>query len=321
MTDCPAGPMNGAQPATVQEALAWASFCLARAFPGKHADAAEAAAVARCEAEQLLLAAAGWSRTELLVRLRDRLPEGVWGRFADTVAQRQSGRPLQYILGEAWFYGRSFAVEPGCLIPRPETEVLVACAIRWLRRHPGARVLDIGAGSGAIAITLALECPQVEVHGVDISEAALRICRMNAHRLGARVQWHHADAPAFLRAQTGRWNAIASNPPYVPTLEVDQLDEEVRRYEPRLALDGGRDGLDFYRRLAKDARIAFAPGPAALWLEVGSGQAGAVIDLFQRDEGRLWTGWRFDAVPDLRNILRVVVGERGGEAASSISPR
>ncbi|WP_067930211.1 peptide chain release factor N(5)-glutamine methyltransferase [Alicyclobacillus kakegawensis] len=316
MTDCPTG---GAQPATVQEALAWASFCLARAFAGKHVDAAEATAVARAEAEQLLLAAAGWSRTELLVRLRDRLAAGVWDRFAETVEQRCSGRPLQYILGEAWFYGRSFAVNPGCLIPRPETEVLVACAIRWLRRHPGARVLDIGAGSGAIAITLALECPEAEVHGVDISEAALRVCRMNARRLGARVWWHHADASAFLRVHTGRWNAIASNPPYIPSPEVDQLDEEVRRYEPRLALDGGRDGLDFYRRLAKDASAAFAPGPAALWLEVGSGQAGAVIDLIQRDGGHLWTGWQFDAVPDLRNIPRVVVGERGA-TASLLSP-
>ncbi|WP_026962841.1 peptide chain release factor N(5)-glutamine methyltransferase [Alicyclobacillus herbarius] len=295
---------------TVQEALNWASFCLSRGAQSRFVDTGEAAAVARAEAEQLLLAATGWTRTQMLIRLAHPLAPSYEARLREWVAERGKGRPLQHILGQADFYGRSFSVGPECLIPRPETEVLVEQAIRWLHEHPDGRALDIGTGSGAIAVTLALECPIAEVHGLDVSPAALAWARDNARRLGATVYWHLGDAAAFLPLQAGQWNLIVSNPPYIPTREVAKLDAEVRDYEPHLALDGGEDGLDFYRLLARNAALAFQPGPAAILLEVGHDQAHAVMRLFTDVHASLWRGWRFQAIPDLRGILRVVMGER-----------
>jgi release factor glutamine methyltransferase len=297
------------RPETVQEALAWASFCLS--VDNSVADPGEVERKARAEAEQLVLWCTGWSRTQMLISLRDTLPPEALKKLCDAVAERIAGRPLQYITGEAPFYGRVFAVNPDCLIPRPETEVLVESAIAWLRQHnPAGCVLDIGTGSGAISITLALECPQAEIHAIDLSSRALRVAVANAERLGARVTWHVGDGVDFLHRHSQRWNMIVSNPPYIPTSEIPRLATEVRDHEPRLALDGGEDGLVFYRRLAAAASEAFADGPAALLLEVGRGQDEEVVRLFTHVYSAAWRGWRFSVERDLRGIGRVVVGQR-----------
>jgi release factor glutamine methyltransferase len=274
---------------------------------------------ARYEAEVLLCFVTGWTHLEMLTRLSSHVPDDVLHRFHEVLNQRLSGKPLQHITGAAPFYGRLFQVRPGCLIPRPETEVLVEHATLWIQRHaPGARVLDLGTGSGAIAITIALECPQTHVVAVDISKAALSIARENAMAFGAHVDFVLADGIQSLQALANgadsavdaKIHVFVSNPPYIPTHEVETLDDEVRLHEPRIALDGGQDGLDYYRDIAKIGEGFFATGRCALFYEVGAGQAEDVIRLYQVEHQDLWPNWRFEVIPDLRGIGRVVFGER-----------
>jgi release factor glutamine methyltransferase len=175
-------------------------------------------------------------------------------------------------------------------------------------------VVDLGAGSGAIAVTIAIECPQTTVCGIDVSAAALRIAAENAQRLGARVAWRQMDGrrwltEACLQQVSRRPSVLVSNPPYIPSADVERLDPEVRQHEPRLALDGGPDGLTWYRSIRDAGAGLFADGPAALFLEVGHDQADAVLQLF-REAAHRWPDWRFEALPDLRGIMRVVWGQR-----------
>lgn len=270
------------------------------------------------EAEALVCAATGLSRIELLTRLSDPLPPAAGNRLAEAVLARESGVPLAYIVGEAPFFGRVFRVGPGCLVPRPETEILVERAIGWLRAHPKSRrVFDLGCGSGNIAVTLALECPDAMVEAVDISEQALEIARTNAERLGAKLRFCHADGLAILSQMarqpvdtSGRVNLLVSNPPYIPTSEVQLLDSDVRDHEPHIALAGGADGLDYYRALITIGAGVFEPDrPAAFLWEVGTGQADAVIAALDAAKDR-WSGFSFCAIPDLRGVPRIVFGAR-----------
>lgn len=300
---------------TYGDALRWVSSFLCDHAAGaswQTLPASEREKAARAEAETLLLWASGRTRLQVLTGLADPLPDAVQSALRAAVLRRAEGEPLQYITGEAPFYGRVFAVRCGCLIPRPETELLVDRAIAWLRAHrPSSRVCDLGAGSGVIAVTLALEVPEAQVWAVDVSEEALAIAEENARRLGTTVRFARCDGLAWLRGAAGPPppHLLVSNPPYIPTADLAGLAPEVRDWEPREALDGGPDGLAFYRALADAGPGVFDPsGPAALFLEVGMGQAEVVMALF-RDGGR-WEGWRFDAEPDLRGVLRVVWGER-----------
>jgi release factor glutamine methyltransferase len=305
---------------TVREAITWAASFLHNAFnqmSGTYASSPveEQNRTVHYEAMTLLERASGWSRTQLLVGGTKQLPEEIADRYQHLVAQRASGEPLQYILGEAWFCGRPFVVRPGVLIPRPETEILAEQAYTWISGHvPNASVCDIGTGSGCLAVTVALECPKTTVYAVDVSEAALAIAEENVAQHRADVRLVHADGIEWLasqdRMQEAPVNVLVSNPPYIPTEDVDELDVEVRDWEPRLALDGGPDGLDFYRALSQLGDGIFAQGPAALFLEVGEDQAPDVIELFTEAYAELWTGWTFTAVEDLRGILRVVEGWR-----------
>jgi release factor glutamine methyltransferase len=183
------------------------------------------------------------------------------GRLKRLLRRRVAGEPLQYVLGEAGFMGLVFQVGPGVLIPRADTEVLVERAISLLADVEAPLIADIGAGCGAIALSLAHHLPQAAVHGTDISPAALAWAKKNANRLGLarRCRFYEGDLLAPLVALGLRFNLIISNPPYVTAAEMAQLPPEVRR-EPTLALAGGPDGLDCYRRLAREAGPFLLPG-------------------------------------------------------------
>ncbi|SDZ80468.1 peptide chain release factor N(5)-glutamine methyltransferase [Rubrimonas cliftonensis] len=196
-------------------------------------------------------------------------------RLAAGVARRAGRAPLSHVTGRRAFWGREFEVTPDVLDPRPETETLIALA---LERGPAARVLDLGVGSGAILLTLLAEWPQAAGVGVDASPAALAVARRNSERLGvsARAAMLEGD---WLAGLSGRFDLIVSNPPYLRSEQVAAAAPELS-HEPRLALDGGADGLDPYRRIAAAAPAALAPGGAVL-VEFGAGQGEAAASLFR----------------------------------------
>lgn len=231
----------------------------------------------RADAEILLAAALGIDRALLPTR-NEVEPE----RAGEWIVRRARREPTAYILGRAEFYGLEFRVTPAVLIPRPSTETLVERALALRPR----RVLDIGTGSGAIAVVLAKH--GASIVATDISEAALGVARENAKRHGAEVEFVRADL--FV---DGDFDLIVSNPPYIPTGEIDTLQPEVR-YEPRLALDGGPDGLAVIRGILAARR-------RPLLLEVGAGQSLAVSDLALREGFRGIQWWR-----DLAGIDRVL---------------
>lgn len=245
----------------------------------------------RLTAEVLLSRALGQDRVYLYAHPEAPLPELAWIHFGRWLHERTQGKPLQYITREQEFYGRRFTVGPGVLIPRPETELIVELA---LRNEP-TTVLDIGTGSGILAITLALEWERPTV-ATDISAEALRIARANAEALGAPVQFVQADLAVAFAAHS--FDAIVTNPPYVPAGDGPGLQREVRDWEPPTALFSGPDGLDHYRRLEPLCRRLLRPGG---WLlgEFGYGQAAAIAELFQ--------GWRaVELHADLAGTPRVL---------------
>jgi len=225
-------------------------------------------------------------------------PEHEFNELAgETLLQRREGHePLAYILGAREFYGRSFRVTPAVLIPRQDTETLIETAL-GVCGSPELAVLDIGAGSGAIAITLKLERPGWIVTAVDISEDALEIAKDNADTLGADVRFLLSDGFEALGGE--RFDLIVSNPPYIGVTE--ELTTEVRDFEPGLAIFSGETGMEFYERLAREASN-YLRADGQLMLEVGYRQAGKVKDLFEAN------GWRhLQTVKDLSGIERVVV--------------
>lgn len=217
----------------------------------------------------------------LMCRLSDQqLSEAQEAAFEALLCRRMTREPLQYILGEQSFCGRLFQVDERVLIPRPETELLAERAAEALRRFPApARALDLCCGSGCLGITLALEVPGAQVMLADLSPAALEVSRRNADRLHADVTLHQGDLWAAVQAE--KFHLIVSNPPYIPDAECLTLQEEVRQ-EPSMALKGGADGLDFYRRIAQGLKRHLLPG-GRLLLEVGDGQAAAVQALLKAE--------------------------------------
>lgn len=203
-------------------------------------------------------------------------------RFHKLIARRAAREPLAYIVGHKEFFGLDFAVSPEVLIPRPETELVVELALAALRAKPGGVVLDLGTGSGAIAIAIAANAPDVHVTATDIAPGALKIARRNAvrHSCAARIEFALGDMFAALPCSHRKFDLIVSNPPYVREDEMAGLQPEIVRYEPEIALRGGKDGLDFYRRIAAQAGSYLNPG-GELMLEVGTGQAADVARLLQ----------------------------------------
>lgn len=237
----------------------------------------------RLDAELLLAHALGWSRTRLLAE-RQHMPEQAQIEAFDSfVARRENLEPVAYIVGHKEFYGLDFAVDRRVLVPRPETELLVERALALagrLAENEGRkldrplRIVDIGTGSGAIAVALALNLPDAEITAVDLSPDALAVAAINVarHNLAERVQLMQGD---LLEPLDGQFDLIVSNPPYTI---IDEIDEGVRRHEPHLALDGGVEGLEVYKRLLAQAPARLQTG-GALLLEIGAWQGQALVAL------------------------------------------
>ena len=211
------------------------------------------------------------------------VPADVQVRYGAWIGRRLAGEPVSRILGSREFYGRGFLIDPNTLDPRPDTETLVDAALAIARQAGGRgrrlRLLDLGTGSGCLLITLLAELPQAAGLGTDLSLPALSLARTNARCLGVEDR---ADfiAGDWLEPVAGAFDLIVVNPPYLATEEIDRLPREVAMHDPRLALDGGADGLDAYRRIAAGAAARLAPGGAIL-LEVGPGQAEGVLALLR----------------------------------------
>jgi release factor glutamine methyltransferase len=228
------------------------------------------------------------------------------------VKRRGEREPLQHILGSASFCGLELKVTKDVLIPRPETEVLAERSWLFLqdqaRSKPGGvSALDFGTGSGCLAIALACHVPAAHVIAVDASRPALEIARENAarHQVLSRIEFLEVTRLPELPG-TPQFDLIVSNPPYVPTEEIEHLMPEVRDHDPRLALDGGRDGMDYFRLLAVEAPSLLAPG-GKLMCEFGDGQAKSVAQLFSTE------GWKAETIEgDLSGRPRVLVVSRAG---------
>jgi release factor glutamine methyltransferase len=296
----------------------------------------------RREASRLARWLLGWDEAAWLTRSAEAPPSDFPARFAAAVARRRRREPLAYILGEREFYGRAFLVTPAVLIPRPETELVVDEALTIIRSGTGrppsppasarqappsppasarqappsppasarqARhliVVDIGTGSGCLAITIALECPDVRVIAVDTSAAALQVARENARRHGVadRIEFRQGD---LLQPLTDPVDLVVSNPPYVPERDRPSIAPEVAGYEPAGALFAGADGLDVVRALIPAAARALAPG-GSLVMEFGWGQSSEIAQLVERTPRLALRHIR----QDLQGIPRVVVAEQTG---------
>jgi release factor glutamine methyltransferase len=254
-------------------------------------------AAPRLTAEVLLMHAVGCERAWLYAHPDDELRELWWIHYGRYLHERLKGKPTQYITGKQEFYGRDFRVTPDVLIPRPETEHSIEAALQHAR--DAKTICDIGTGSGAIAVTLALEM-KTPVIATDVSEPALQVAAANAHRLAASVNFACCDLGSALRA--GAFDLVVSNPPYVPAASKENVQREVRDHEPEIALFGGPDGLDVYRRLIPDAWRLLRPG-GLLILEIG-----ALMEEPMRGLLACWRDIRINT--DLAGLPRVAIASK-----------
>ena len=261
------------------------------------------------EARELVAFACGKTKEELLRDSRLYVTPEVEARVRALVQRHLDGEPTAYLIGEWEFYGLPLDISRDVLIPRPDTEVLAGLAIDFVKTQGACRVLDLCAGSGCIGLAVASQCPESRVVLGELSEGALRICRQNIRRngLSGRVVPMQMDALAPPPAQLGEFRCLVSNPPYIPAGDIPGLDPSVRDFEPHMALDGGEDGLDFYRNLAGEWKNALTVG-GKIFLEVGIGQADDVLRLLRAQGfGDL------EITKDLNGIPRVVHGTLWGE--------
>ncbi len=257
----------------------------------------------RLNAEVLLMHTLGCDRAYLYAHPERELNEDELARYDEHLSERSRGVPSQYITGHQEFYGLDFIVGPGVLIPRPETEHLVE-AVLDITNHipPGPHIVDVGTGSGAIAIVIAHELPDAYVYATDISEEALEIARANATRLQVDDDIEFRQADLLEGYADGKFDIVVSNPPYVGESEHDKVQLEVRKFEPHLAVFGGHEGLDIYRRLIPQAQRVLRPG-RWLAMEIGYSQEAQVVTLL--------AGWEeVRSIPDLQGIPRVIVARK-----------
>lgn len=268
---------------------------------------------ARRDAETLLRARLGRDLAFLLIHGDDALSAEDAEAYEKMLARREAGEPIQYILGEAEFYGLLFRVTPAVLIPRPETEHLVEKALLLVQDDAALRIADVGTGSGALAVTLAAQFQQAQVAAIDLSSEALAVAQENAalNGVAGRIRFFAGDLLAPVADE--RFDLIVSNPPYIPEEDRATLAVEVRAHEPELALFAGADGLDIYRRLIPAAFAALEPG-GWLLLEIGYGQSEAIAALMAA-AGFGEVGF----TADLQGIPRVAAGQRPRDGRDSAS--
>ena len=258
----------------------------------------------RLHAELLLAHLLKMPRMKLYLNFERALVPAEVDALRELVRRRGQREPLQHIIGSTSFCGLEIAVNRHVLIPRPETELLAEAGWNFLSTldpRPST-TLDFGTGSGCLAIALAVKSPATLVYAVDVSPDALTVARQNAasHQLGERIQFLQGDGFAALPNDV-RFDLIVSNPPYISTAEIGTLEPEVRDYDPRGALDGGADGLDFYRQLAAEARTFLKP-TGKLMLEFGAGQAAAIREIFEKQK------WVVEAIqPDYTQRERILI--------------
>jgi release factor glutamine methyltransferase len=259
----------------------------------------------RLHAELLLAHVLGVPRLKLYLNFERVLAPGELDQIRELVRRRSRREPLQHIIGSTSFCGLELAVNRHVLVPRPETELLAECGWRFLNDRlaaasasaespyggapqegspPAVTALDFGTGSGCLAIALAVQCPAARIDAIDISSEAIEVARQNAARceVAGRVRFFLGDGLGALPGAVP-YDLLVANPPYIATSEIATLEPEVRDYDPRAALDGGSDGLDFYRRLACEAGPFLKPG-GRLMLEIGDGQSAAIREMFEREK-------------------------------------
>lgn len=240
------------------------------------------------------------------------LAESELERLRELVRRRGQREPLQHIIGTTNFCGLEFLVNPHVLIPRPETEILAERAWRFLQQRSEksqtARALDFGTGSGCLAVMLAVKCPGAVIHALDISSEALEVARGNAlrHDVAGRILFHQGDGFSALREE-GKFDLIVANPPYIPSEEIATLEPEVREYDPKLALDGGSDGLNFYQLLGGMAQNRLA-ADGRLMLEFGEGQAEKIQEIFEKQK------WVVEGIEhDYTQRIRFLIAAHGND--------
>ena len=262
---------------------------------------------ASLEARELVCYGSGKTREEFFRDAPLPAPAEVERTIEELARRHLQGEPVAYLIGEWEFYGLTLEINSSVLIPRTDTEVLAREAIAYIAGLGGCRVLDLCAGSGCLGLAAAANAPDCQVLLGEISEPAAHVCRRNISRCGLaeRVSVTALDALRPPPEELGRFSCVMCNPPYIPRGDMETLDSSVKDYEPRLALCGGEDGLDFYRSVARDWKAALTPG-GRLYFEVGVGQAEMVSGMM-RSEG-------FEAIhviPDDQSIPRVVYGAFG----------
>ncbi len=295
--------MHNNRPDTIREALQRASSFLSAAGITE----------ATFTAEYLLRSYFGWDRTRFVMELHLPILESDWDRIQNWLERAAAKEPIQYIVGKQDFYGESFAVASGVLIPRPETELLIEHVLRigeqLMQKHTHIRAIDLGTGSGAIPVTLAKHQPDWEIWALELSDTALTQAKNNAEGLGVsnKVQFIQGDIFTIRDAigdQLGMpaLHIIVSNPPYIPSHEIASLQAEVKDHEPLMALDGGTDGLDFYRAIASQLdELILSPGLVAF--EIGMGQGESVAHILHAVGAK-----QTEIHLDFRGIDRVVLG-------------
>ena len=260
---------------------------------------------AQLEAREIICYAADKSREQFYRDMTLYVSGEMERRVEELVQRRMAGEPVAYIIGEWEFYGLPLDVSRDVLIPRMDTELLAERGILKARESgEGARVLDLCAGSGCVGLAIAANAPECRVVLGELSEGALRVCKQNIRRneLNARVTCLSVDALEAPSSTLWDFDAIVCNPPYIPSGDIEALDVSVREYEPRIALDGGEDGLEYYRAIAEKWKPALRLG-GALIFEVGLGQAEAVEDILEKNGFE-----EIKSSSDTQNIARVVEG-------------
>jgi release factor glutamine methyltransferase len=292
---------------TIQKLLTWITDYLTQ----RKVDAP------RLSAELLLSHVLGLKRIELYTQYNQPVAQEQLDRLRELVKGAGQHEPVAYLVGRTEFYSMEFDVTPDCLIPRPETELLVQRAIEFLRKRTGPQlVCDLCTGCGVIAVAIARNVPDAKVIATDISESALGVAAQNVekHKLQERVELRRGDLFEPLVAQLDLFDVITCNPPYVSETEYEALEKNVKDYEPRLALHAGADGLDFYRRIA--AKVdGYVKSDGVLLLEIGYQQGEAVRELFERSG--LFAEVRTEK--DINRNDRIIVAQKKVEPVREVS--